>query len=100
MSAAGTLYLEVGWQVGRATGSPGRGSGAEGKLEAGQGHSYSPGFSGEKSKNHSPTPPPPKSTLLSGSYNSPMKSDDKIDGVWEAGSIPGSHGSTLATHSN
>lgn len=55
LSAAGTLYLEVGWQVGRATGSPGRGSGAEGKLEAGQGHSYSPGFSGKKAKI---TPPP------------------------------------------
>ena len=71
LSAAGTVYLEVGWQAGRATGSPGQGTvGRRGHLR--QGHSYTPGFSGEKVKITSP-----QSTLLSGSHNSPVKSDDK-----------------------
>ena len=53
LSATGTVYLEVGWQAGWATGSPGQGAvGRRGRLR--QGHSYTPGFSGEKVKIISP----------------------------------------------
>ena len=77
-SAAGTLYLEVGWQVG-GTWVTGTGQWGRGEAWGRAGSQIQSWVFREKSKNHFPAPPP-KSTLLSGSYNSPMKSDDKIDG--------------------